>query len=52
MMPRESSVWRLIVCATPSDLLIELLLRLLFHPGERLPADFQHRLAEHWVKNA
>lgn len=52
MSPRIPSVWRLIVCATPPRLLVELLLYSLVHPNKRLPADLQRRIAAAWVKNA
>lgn len=52
MTPRNPSVWRLIACATPPDLLVELLLHLLLHPGTSVPAELQRRLAEAWVRSA
>lgn len=52
MSQREPSVWRLIVCATPPRLLIDLMLHLLLHPNERVPADLQRRIAAAWARNA
>jgi hypothetical protein len=48
----RTSVWRLIVCATPLRLLAELLLYLLVHPGKKIPADLQQRLGRAWAGQA
>lgn len=51
-MTRDVTIWRLIVSATPADVLLDLLMHLLLHPNERVPADLQRKLAAAWAKNA
>lgn len=44
-----SSAWRLMVYATPINLLIELLLHRLLRRGQRVPAGLQRRVGKAWA---